>query len=102
MIRAAVRRSIAIEYLTRLRMLLAEDRMAGTTDSIAEIARSLGYESASAFTKVFKRVTGHSPRQQRQRLGIPAVRGQASAEELDQQSRSFNVATRPMTLPKKV
>ena len=31
-----------IEYLTRWRMLLAEDRMAGTTDSIAEIARSLG------------------------------------------------------------
>ncbi len=68
-------RQSPIEYLTRWRMLLAEDRMAGTTDSIAEIARSLGYESASAFTKVFKKVTGHSPRQHRQMLGIPANRG---------------------------
>ena len=64
-----------IEYLTRWRMLLAEDRMTGTTDSIAEIARSLGYESASAFTKVFKKVTGHSPRKHRHNLGIPATRG---------------------------
>ena len=64
-----------IEYLTRWRMLLAEDRMAGTADSIAEVARSLGYESASAFTKVFKRVTGHNPRQHRQNLRIPASRG---------------------------
>lgn len=68
-------RQSPIEYLTRWRMLLAEDRMAGTTDSIAEIARSLGYESASAFTKVFKKVTGHSPRQHRQMLGTPASRG---------------------------
>jgi AraC-like DNA-binding protein len=68
-------RQSPIEYLTRWRMLLAEDRMAGTTDSIAEIARSLGYESASAFTKVFKKLTGHSPRQHRQMLGISANRG---------------------------
>ena len=63
-----------IEYLTRWRMLLAEDRMAGTTDSIAEIARSLGYESASAFSKVFKKVTGRSPRQHRQWLRTAASR----------------------------
>ncbi len=68
-------RQSPIEYLTRWRMLLAEDRMAGTSDSIAEIARSLGYESASAFTKVFKRLTGHSPRQHRQRLGTSANGG---------------------------
>ena len=68
-------RQSSIEYLTRWRMLLAEDRMAGTTDSIAEIARSLGYESASAFTKAFKKVAGHSPRQHRQMLGIAANRG---------------------------
>jgi AraC-like DNA-binding protein len=40
-----------MEYLTRWRMLLARDRMANTSDSISEIAWSLGYESASAFTK---------------------------------------------------
>lgn len=66
-------RQSPIEYLTRWRMLLAEQRMAGTTDSIAEIAWSLGYESASAFTKVFKKLTGQAPRQHRQTLGIRAT-----------------------------
>ncbi|MGA8438853.1 MAG: AraC family transcriptional regulator [Candidatus Sulfotelmatobacter sp.] len=51
-----------MEYLTRWRMLLAGDRMANTSDSISEIARSLGYESASAFTKAFKKIMGCSPR----------------------------------------
>ena len=68
-------RQSPIEYLTCWRMLVAEYRMAGTTDSIAEIARSLGYESASAFTKVFKKLTGHSPRQHRQSLGTSSNRG---------------------------
>src|SRR4029077_5541153 len=45
-----------IEHLTRWPMLLAGDRMANTSDSIFEIAQSLGYESASAFTKAFKKI----------------------------------------------
>jgi AraC-like DNA-binding protein len=52
-----------IEYLTRWRMLLAGDRMANNNDSISEIAQSLGYESASAFTKAFDKIMGCSPRQ---------------------------------------
>ena len=56
-----------MEYLTRWRMLLAEDKMDTTRQSIAEIARSLGYESPSAFAKVFKKVTGHTPKHHRQR-----------------------------------
>jgi AraC-like DNA-binding protein len=52
-----------MEYLTRWRMLLAGDRMANTSDSISEIAQSLGYESASAFTKAFKKIMGCLPRQ---------------------------------------
>jgi AraC-like DNA-binding protein len=51
-----------IDYLTRWRMLLAGDKMANTSDSISEIARSLGYESASAFTKAFKKIMGCAPR----------------------------------------
>jgi AraC-like DNA-binding protein len=47
-----------MDYLTRRRMLLAEDRLAHSSDSIAAIALSLGYESESAFT----RVMGCSPR----------------------------------------
>ncbi len=51
-----------MEYLTRWRMLLAEEKLANSGDSISGIARSLGYESQSAFTKAFKRVLGRSPR----------------------------------------
>ena len=54
-----------MEYLTRWRMLLAGDRMANTSDSVSEIAQSLGYESASAFTQAFKKFVGCSPRQYR-------------------------------------
>ena len=52
-----------VEYLTRWRMLLAGDRLTNSGDSIAGIAKSLGYESESAFSTAFKRVMGCSPRQ---------------------------------------
>jgi AraC-like DNA-binding protein len=52
-----------LEYLTRWRMLLAGDKLANSSDPVSTIARSLGYESESAFSKAFKRVMGCSPRQ---------------------------------------
>jgi AraC-like DNA-binding protein len=52
-----------MEYLTRWRMLLADDRLKTLDESISDIALSLGYESESAFGKAFKRVMGCSPRQ---------------------------------------
>jgi AraC-like DNA-binding protein len=52
-----------MEYLTRWRMLLAEDKLANSSDPISVIAGSLGYESDSAFSTAFKRVMGCSPRQ---------------------------------------
>jgi len=52
-----------MEYLTRWRMLLAADRLKSSSDSLAAIANSLGYESESAFGKAFRRVMGCSPRQ---------------------------------------
>jgi len=60
-----------IEYLTRWRMLLAGDRLASSSDPIAIIALSLGYESESAFSTAFKRVMGCSPRQYgRGKIGV--------------------------------
>ena len=50
-----------IEYLTRWRMLLA-GRSLSRGEPIGAIARSLGYESESAFSTAFKRVMGRSPR----------------------------------------
>ena len=66
-------RQAPIEYLTRWRVSLAEDKMANTADPISAIARSLGYESTSAFAKVFRKFTGHSPRQYRNGLNTPAA-----------------------------
>ena len=51
-----------IEYLTRWRMLLA-GRSLSRGEPIGAIARSLGYESESAFSTAFKRVMGGAPRQ---------------------------------------
>ena len=48
--------------LTRWRMMLASNRLAGTRDSLAQTARSLGYASENAFNTAFKRVMGCSPR----------------------------------------
>jgi AraC-like DNA-binding protein len=52
-----------MEYLTRWRMLLAGDKLANSSDPVSVIARSLGYESESAFSTAFKRAMGCSPRQ---------------------------------------
>jgi AraC-like DNA-binding protein len=52
-----------IDYLTRWRMLVAGDRLAGGAEPVSAIALSLGYESESAFSTAFKRVMGCSPRQ---------------------------------------
>ena len=51
-----------MEYLTRWRMLLAADRLENSSESIANISASLGYESESAFSTAFKRVMGCPPR----------------------------------------
>ena len=56
-----------MEYLTRWRMLLAGDRLANSSDPISAIARSLDYDSESAFSTAFRRVMGCSPREYRGR-----------------------------------
>jgi AraC-like DNA-binding protein len=53
------------DYLTRRRMLLAGDRLRTTNDTIAVIAQSLGYDSASAFSTAFKKIMACSPKQYR-------------------------------------
>ncbi len=52
-----------MDYLTHWRMMVAEDKLTNSSDSISTMARALGYESESAFSAAFKRVMGCSPRQ---------------------------------------
>jgi AraC-like DNA-binding protein len=74
-----------MEYLTRWRMLLAGDRLMHSSDPVSAIARSLGYESESAFSTAFRRVLGCSPRQYgRGRAGATATSEEAvRAEQLE-------------------
>lgn len=51
-----------MDYLTRWRMLLADDRLRHSREPVSAVALSLGYTSESAFSTAFKRVMGTAPR----------------------------------------
>jgi AraC-like DNA-binding protein len=50
-----------IEYLARLRMQMAAERLRATRQSLAQIADTVGYESEAAFSRAFRRIVGVSP-----------------------------------------
>ncbi|WP_188579302.1 AraC family transcriptional regulator [Tistrella bauzanensis] len=50
-----------LRYLTDLRMRLAAGWIARERQSIDSVAERLGYASQAAFSRAFKRVTGHPP-----------------------------------------
>lgn len=52
----------SMEYLAQWRMQLASDRLKHSAAPIAMIARSVGYETESAFGKAFRRAMNSSPR----------------------------------------
>ncbi|WP_370677439.1 AraC family transcriptional regulator [Pleomorphomonas sp. PLEO] len=54
-----------LDYLTRWRMLLAQDRLATSQESAAEIGLAIGYDCERSFARAFKRMHGCSPRQYR-------------------------------------
>jgi AraC-like DNA-binding protein len=58
-----------LTYLTEWRMRLAERALREETAPVANVARSLGYTSESAFSNAFKRVIGSSPRAYRSARG---------------------------------
>ncbi|MBB5754330.1 AraC family transcriptional regulator [Prosthecomicrobium pneumaticum] len=69
-----------IDYLTRWRMTLAADRLVRSGEPVGTIALSLGYESESAFSTAFKRVTGCAPRAYGRR-GATAMEEKIGKEE---------------------
>ena len=48
-------------YLTRWRLQLAAERLARGSAKVAAIGVQVGYDSEAAFSRAFKRETGHSP-----------------------------------------
>jgi AraC-like DNA-binding protein len=50
-----------ITYLTRWRMLLAGQRLRESSETIAQIASTVGYESESTFSRAFTREMGLAP-----------------------------------------
>ncbi len=57
-----------LAYLTRWRMHRAAELLAVDGSDISAIAANVGYETESAFTKVFKRHLGETPGAYRRRL----------------------------------
>ena len=54
-----------MQYLTNWRMQLAANYLRSGTDSVAEIADRVGYESEAAFSRAFKKAVGTPPSQWR-------------------------------------
>jgi len=50
-----------MQYVLEWRMAIAKDRLRSDRPSLAEVAGSVGYQSASAFSTAFTRLTGCSP-----------------------------------------
>ncbi len=54
------------EYLLRRRIERAQEKLAGTSMSLVEVALSVGFQTQSHFTSVFTRMVGQPPRAWRQ------------------------------------
>lgn len=63
-----------INYLQRLRIETAKNRLEMTRDTVNEITWSVGYEDSSSFRKLFKTHTGLSPSQYRDSFSMISPR----------------------------
>lgn len=64
----AVTGQAPLDYLTRHRMFRAAGDLAMRRVPLAELAAAAGYESEAAFSKAFRRWSGHAPTEYRRRL----------------------------------
>ncbi len=75
------------KYLQESRLLKAMALLANDDGNLLTIAQTVGFESASAFTRAFGRYAGESPHAYRQRIGAtpsaPPNAGEAPSREAD-------------------
>lgn len=57
-----------LNYLQQMRIETAKKILENRTDTIDEITLAIGYENSSAFRKIFRKYTGLSPREYRNRF----------------------------------
>jgi AraC-like DNA-binding protein len=62
-----------MQYLSNWRMQLAANHLLAGTDSVAEIADRVGYESDAAFSRAFKKAVGKAPSEWRKTRGVTAA-----------------------------
>jgi AraC-like DNA-binding protein len=62
-----------MQYLTQWRMQVAANLLTGSGAKVAAIASDVGYDSEAAFSRAFKRATGHSPGAWRSERKLAAV-----------------------------
>ncbi|MFE7033306.1 substrate-binding domain-containing protein [Streptomyces sp. NPDC057621] len=55
------------EYLTRLRIRRAAERLRSSDDSVQSVARAVGFRDRAYFSRVFRRVTGAAPHHYREK-----------------------------------
>lgn len=68
-----------VAYLTRWRMLVANQQLADGGTTVTELATELGYQSEAAFNRAFKRVIGTTPGAMR----VQAAGGTASGRSIN-------------------
>ena len=59
-----------MEYLMRVRLDAAKDRIAHTEETISDISFRVGFEDYYHFSKIFKKHVGVSPQEYRNKYGI--------------------------------
>lgn len=57
------------DYLVKLRINRAKERLEGSNDRISDIASEVGYANFSHFSKLFKKMTGLTPQEYRKNFG---------------------------------
>ncbi|HEX5373580.1 MAG TPA: AraC family transcriptional regulator [Aquabacterium sp.] len=70
-----------LTYLTQHRMHVAARRLLRSADPVAEVARSVGYQSAAAFAQAFRREFGCSPRDHRAQAGMASPSEAATVDD---------------------